>query len=393
MPYWSNWSGALSAKPQQIVFPRSVEDLQAVVTDAAAAGRQIRVVGAGHSHAPLVIEDDGILVDVQALAGVYSTDTERASAWVGAGTRIFALGQPLHDAGLALINQGDIDQQAICGATATGTHGTGIALQNLSSAVIGCEMVLADGSLVQCSPQQRRDLWRASRLHLGAFGIITRLHLQLRPAYRLQETSWQCPLQEALSGFEEQAALFRHHEFFWYPQTDTAQCKGIAETEAEPVYPLADEGNRCGWSHEVLPNHRPHKHTEMEYSVPAEAGPACLAEIKQLLETRFPEVAWPVEYRTLAADDVWLSTAYERPTVTISVHQDIREDDEPYFKACEEIFLAYAGRPHWGKVNYLSGTQLAQRHPRWTDWWQARNAADPQGIFLNDYLRSLVEPS
>ena len=69
--------------------------------------------------------------------------------------------------------------------------------------------------------------------------------------------------------------------------------------------------------------------------------------------------------RTLAADDVWLSTAYERPTVTISVHQDVNVDDEPYFRACEEIFDAYNGRPHWGKVNYLDGETLSQRHPRW----------------------------
>ena len=116
-------------------------------------------------------------------------------------------------------------------------------------------------------------------------------------------------------------------------------------------------------------------------------------EIRRLLATRFTDVAWPVEYRTLAADDVWLSTAYERPTVTISVHQDVREDDEPYFRACEEIFLAYDGRPHWGKVNYLSGQQLAERHPRWADWWRVRDSVDPQGTFLNDYLQNIRDQS
>ena len=127
----------------------------------------------------------------------------------------------------------------------------------------------------------------------------------------------------------------------------------------------------------------------MEYSVPAQHGPACMRDIKTLLDNRFSEIRWPVEYRTLAADDVWLSTAYEQPTVTISVHQAIDEPDEPYYRACEEIFLEYGGKPHWGKVSYVDGEQLAAMHPRWDDWWQVRDRVDPKGVFLNPYLHSI----
>ncbi|HCD27179.1 MAG TPA: FAD-linked oxidoreductase, partial [Gammaproteobacteria bacterium] len=52
-------------------------------------------------------------------------------------------------------------------------------------------------------------------------------------------------------------------------------------------------------------------------------------------------------------------------------------------------FLAYGGKPHWGKVNYLNGEQMAALHPRWQDWWRVRDAIDPQGTFLNAYLESL----
>jgi len=388
MANWSNWSGALTARPEQIHFLRSEADAQALVSQANSDGRRIRTAGAGHSHAPLVQHND-IIADAQGLAGVISTDSTTRTAWVAAGTRIYALGRPLHDAGLALQNQGDIDQQAICGATATGTHGTGVTLGNLSSAVIGARIAVPGGELVDCSADDNAELWQASRLHLGAFGIVTRLKLQLREAYRLHETTWQSSLDEALEQFDERASGNRHHEFFWYPQTDSAQCKSINETNEPARYPLDEEGRRCAWSYEVLPNHRPHKHTEMEYSVPAEAAPECMRSIRDLLEQRFTGVAWPVEYRTLAADDVWLSSAYERPTVTISVHQDIREDEEPYFRACEEIFLDYAGRPHWGKVHYLRGEQLAACHPRWQDWWRVRDHIDPKGTFLNDYLQSI----
>ncbi|MCR9262157.1 MAG: FAD-binding protein [Pseudomonadaceae bacterium] len=385
---WQNWSGKLKAKPNRIAFLRSEADAAALAKQADTNGQHIRVAGATHSHSPLVISNE-ILADPQGLTGLFAVDQATRTAWVGAGTRIYALGQPLHANGLALTNQGDIDRQAICGATATGTHGTGTRLKNLSSAVIGARIALASGELVECGPDHNAELWQASRLHLGAFGIITRLHLQLEDAYRLKEHSWTANLAETLSHFAEDAAAHRHHEFFWYPHTDEARGKSIDRTEEPAQYPLGGEGERCAWSYEVLPNHRPHKHTEMEYSIPFEHGPACMRDIQQLLTTDFPDVRWPVEYRTLAADDVWLSTAYERPTITISVHEDIARDDEGYFRACEEIFLHHKGRPHWGKVNYLSRNQLADQHKRWDDWWRVRNSVDPKGTFLNPYLKSL----
>lgn len=388
MSNWSNWSGALVATPAQMLFPRSEDDACALVAQITARGGSLRVAGACHSHAPLVLHDDTI-VDPQGMAGVISTDAVNHRAWIGAGTRIYALGQALHQAGLALINQGDIDQQAIAGATATGTHGTGVTLRNLSAAVTAARMVLANGEAITCSATEHPELWQASRLHLGAFGLVTAVQMQLRPSYRLQESTWQCDLDSALQSFDAHAATQRHHEFFWYPQRDLAQCKVIGETDADAVYPLGEEGSRCAWSFEVLPNHRPHRHTEMEYSVPADMAADCMRAIRDLLHSRFPDVAWPVEYRSLAADDVWMSTAYARDTITISVHQDVRLDEAPYFRACEEIFLAYQGRPHWGKVNYLSGTQLAACHPRWREWWQVRDQYDPSGTFLNAYLHSI----
>lgn len=387
MPKWSNWSGKLTSRIDALHFIRNEEAACELARQCDAGGQNIRVVGAGHSHSPLVLTNS-VLADSSGLSGVISADRETCSAWVWAGTRIYALGRTLHEAGLALHNQGDIDRQAIAGAVATGTHGTGTTLGNLSSRVIGAQIALASGELVNVSDENNPQLFQAAQMHLGSLGIVTRLHLQLRDAYRLRQRNWNQPLASLLVDLDEQMASNRHFEFFWYPETDTAEVKVINETMDPPEYPLSDS-NRVGWSYEVLPSHRPHAHTEMEYSLAAEDGIACLIDIQRLLKDRFPEVRWPVEYRSVAADNVWLSTAFDRPTVTISVHQDISADDEPYFRACEEIFLQYNGKPHWGKTNYLDGTQLKSLHPRWDAWWQARDAADPHGTFLNDYMASI----
>lgn len=356
------------------------------MADATRRGRTVRTAGSGHSHFPLVPTDD-VIVDVAGLSGVIAVDPDELVARVYGGTTIAALGRPLHDAGVAIPNQGDIDRQTIAGATATGTHGTGRALGNLSTRVAGLSLVVADGSVVRCAPDERSELWRAARLGLGAFGVVVEIELAVVPAFRLAESAFASTYGDLRSDIDRLVHEHRHAEFFWYPQSDRAFVKVIDRTDDPASYPLADEGARVGWNYEVLPNHRPRIHTEMEFAVPYERSLECLDEIRELVTSRFPEVKMPIEYRTVAADDVWLSPSYARDTATISVHRLIEFDDRPYFDACEQIFRRYDGRPHWGKMHAFTGDDLAAAHPRWTEWWSQRDTIDPTATFLNDTMR------
>ena len=389
MAHWSNWSGRHTAEPGGLHFARSESDLAALVAAASAGGTTVRAAGAGHSHMPLIPNDDCI-IDMSGLSGVVDVDTAAKRARVWAGTPIHSLGRPLHDAGLALHNQGDIDRQFIGGAIATGTHGTGRELTNLSAIVTGARVALASGDVVECSAEVHPELFEAARLSVGAVGIVTQVDLQCVDAFRLREHGWEAPIDELRPQIETLAGEHRHFEFFWYPGVDRAAAKTIDLTTDEPEYPLADEGGRCGWNYEVLPNHRPNRHTEMEFSVALESGPACLDAIVELLRTEFTDVKWPIEYRTLAADDVWLSTAGAGPVATISVHQGIAHDDEPFFRACEEIFRSFDGRPHWGKVNWFTEADFAAAYPRWSDWWRVRDDHDPNRSLLGPWLQSVA---
>ena len=388
MANWTNWSGKLTAQPRQIHYIRSEADALALATREAESNGTIRSVGSAHSHAPLV-PTNGVIADTSALTGLISADLENKTVEVWAGTPIYALGRPLHDAGLALINQGDIDRQSIGGAIATGTHGTGQTLGSLSTAVVGATIATSAGELVSCNEATEPELWKASQLNLGALGIVTRLRLKVTEAYRLRERGWTSTYDEISSRLAELPQASRHFEFFWFPRSDAIVAKAIDITSDAAEYPTAAEGSRVGWSYEVFANERLWPHTEMEYSVAANDGPACLSAIRELYQTKFPEVKWAVEYRTVAADDVWLSTTFERPTVTISVHMDAGKDDGPLFDACEEIFQSFDGRPHWGKVNSMPPAGFASHYVHWDDWWRVRDEIDPSGTFLNVYMQTL----
>ncbi len=385
---WRNWSGRHRVDLDKLVFIRREEDARAFVSAYASSGKTIRIAGSGHSHAPVVVNDEAIM-DVSGLAGVVSIDEQAQTAWVRAGSTIYSLGAQLHEYGLALRNQGDIDRQQLGGVIATGTHGTGRNLKNISGSVLGVRLILADGSVVTCSAEEEPELFQVARLSIGSVGVVTQIQMQLSPSVVLKESGAPMSYDTLMPQIPDLIEGNERWEFFWFPENDQAVTKAINPVDEAAVYPLAEEGSRQAYSFEVLPNHRPVLHTEMEYSIPAENGPECFARIRELIRTNFPDVSWPVEYRTIAADDIWLSMAGGRPSVSISVHQDVRIDEQSYYRACEEIFLSYGGRPHWGKVHYLSGEQFARIYPNWEDWWRVRNRFDPRGVFLNEHLRNI----
>src|SRR5262245_29529554 len=121
---WTNWAGNVRATPRVVVRPASLDELREAVREAARRGETVRVAGAGHSFAPLCATERTML-DLSLLAGVERVDPETGDATVWAGTRLCDLGEPLLARGRALANQGDIDRQAVAGAVATGTHGSG----------------------------------------------------------------------------------------------------------------------------------------------------------------------------------------------------------------------------------------------------------------------------
>jgi FAD/FMN-containing dehydrogenase len=387
---WTNWSGALTCSPHALTHPHDEAEIAAIVHVSRREGRPVRPLGSGHSSSELCATD-GVMVALDRLSGIESTpDPHAPIVTVRAGTVLRDLGRDLHARGLALANLGDIDTQTLAGALATGTHGTGRTLGNLSSQVAGVRFVDAEGEIREARIDDDVETLRAARVSLGVLGILTSVTLRVRPAYRLHERVWREPLDTTLARLEERLAATRHFEFFYYPKHDFAECKAIDASDAPPESVVGRAGERVGWSHEILPSPREDRFHEMEYSVPAELGETCFRELAARLRARHPEVGWPLEFRTVAPDDALLSMAHGRETVSISVHQDGRFAHDAVFADLEPIAVEAGGRPHWGKWHRLRAAQLARVHPGWQRFRAVRKRLDPEGAFLSPYLRALL---
>jgi FAD/FMN-containing dehydrogenase len=397
----------VSCEPQSLETPASETELINLIHQANAAHLTVRVAGTGHSFTPLCASN-GLLISLDRLQGLVSTDPARLEATIWAGTKIQRLGEPLWRAGLAMMNMGDIDRQSLAGAISTGTHGTGRGLGSISTQVVGLRLLTASGEVVDCSTQLEPDLFKAGQVSLGALGIITQMTLRLAPAYQLQERSWVIPTQACLANLDQLIAENRHFEFFWSPKEDACAAKALNPTEQPPNEGELDpknepgpqsppgtlaryiKGQRIDHSYRIFPSERTVLFNEIEFALPEAKGPDCFLEIRQLMQTKYPQVTWPIEYRTLGADDIYLSPAYGRASVTISVHQAHHLPYEAFFADVEAIFRNHEGRPHWGKVHSHTASQLRSLYPMWDQFQQVRERLDPQGRFMNDYLRLIL---
>ncbi len=398
MATWSNWAGNVRAAPRIMVTPSSIAELRAAVVDAARRGETVRVAGAGHSFAPLCVTN-GTLLDLSRLAGVERVDPETGEATIWAGTRIADLGESLLTQGRALANQGDIDRQAIAGAVSTGTHGTGRKHGSFSAAVRAVELMRPDGELVTVDAAEPERL-RAASLSLGLLGVLTRVTLAIVPAYKLRERTQALPFDDCLDGFLSEETSRRNAEFWWLPAHDRCVRKSFVETEEEPFRVEAPEAlpgtierylkpDAVDWSWRIYPSTRTFPFVEMEYTLPLAEGPAAMREVRQLMQTRHPDCTWAVEYRTQPGEQSLLSPTQGRESVTISLHQAMDLPYDPLFRDAEAIFRTHDGRPHWGKLHFLSADEIAHLYPELPVFQAIRTEMDPNRVFTNDYLAGL----
>jgi FAD-linked oxidoreductase len=421
---WRNWSGGQSCLPAARLAPKNLDELTQVVRQAPG---KIRPVGSAHSFSALV-PTDGTLLSLSYFTGLLDHDRQTLQAEFAAGTPMSRMGTPLKDIGQALQNMADIDYQTLAGAISTSTHGTGKDFQSYSAHVCGLQLVAANGDVLDCDASRHPEVFSAARVSLGALGVATRVRLQNRPAYRLRERQWIAKTEELLEDLDKNTRENQHWEMLVVTHSDYALSIALNET-GDPVTPLvpADEegGNefvtliekidkyasdfpdlrrtmlnnlrhlasfddRVGDSFDIYANVRTVRFNEMEYSVPAEYGPACLREILKLIQDKDLRTWFPIEYRYVKADDIPLSMFEGRDSCSISVHQHYQMDHHNFFAAIEPIFWKYNGRPHWGKLHTLNAKNLQSLYPRWQEFIQVRQALDPSGKFLNAHLSSIL---
>ena len=420
----SNWSGNYAYRAPRLHRPSSVEELQRIVAGADHA----KALGSRHCFNDIA-DTAGDLIDTTGLPDALRIDDAAQTVTVSGGINYGRLASALQAGGFALPNMASLPHISVAGAVATGTHGSGVRNQGLAGAVRAVQIVLGNGELTTLT--RGDDGFDGAVVSLGALGIVSAVTLDVEPTFDVRQDVFEdlpwSALEEHITEIVSAAysvSLFTDlrgetvTQVWCKSRTDAPVADSLvfdddgrvresffgatpATVSRHPIPGLA--GDVCtgqfgiaGPWHERLPHFQlaftPSNGDEVqtEYLV-AKGNAAQMVSTLRALSGRIAPLLQVCEIRTVAADQLWLSPAYQRDTVAF--HFTFVRDEPAVRMLLAEVEAAIADcdpRPHWGKIFAADADALAAAHPRLGDFRQLAARMDPDGVFRNDYLDRLV---
>ncbi|KAG2194599.1 hypothetical protein INT46_002589 [Mucor plumbeus] len=427
---FQNWAKTFKCTPELLFEPTTEAQVQKVILLAKSLNKPLKAFGCGHSPSDLACSP-GFMINIDKMNNLLSVNTKTCRATVEAGMSLHKLHQVLRENGLALSNLGSISDQTIAGVMATATHGTGAEYGCLSTMIVDLTLITADGKILFCSPTENIDVFEAARCSLGALGIITRMTLQAEPDFKLEANQKPYKFSDILNDWDNVIHSAEHARVWWYPHTDDCVVWRANRTTKEisrtgPSF-LMERGygfhayqallNITRYSTYLIPyltklmfntlHSQPVNVVDVsnkvfnfdclfpqyvnEWAIDWKDAPDALRKLDKFINDNDLKVHFPVEIRFVDEDDVWLSPAYGRKTCYIGVIM-YRPYGKPvpykkYWKGYEDIMREYNGRPHWAKAHGQTREDLEASYPKFDEFLRVRQQLDPEGMFLNNYLR------
>jgi alditol oxidase len=409
-----NWAGNLEYSTDRLYPAESVEQARQFVK----ARSRLKVLGTRHCFNNIADSKDQFL-SLQSLDKEIALDRQARTVTVEAGIRYGQLCPHLDEEGFALHNLASLPHISIAGACSTGTHGSGVANGNLSTAVSELELVLASGDVVKLSRERDGDAFRGAVVGLGALGVITKVTLDVQPRYTMRQYVYENlrlnQLKDHFDAIESSAysvSLFtdwqkqRINEVWLKSRVEEGKSADApeefygAKRATKNLHPIAElSAENCteqmgvpGPWYERLPHFRmgftpsAGKELQTEYFVPRERAVDAILAVEKLRDQISPHLMIS-EIRTIAADDLWMSPAFRRDSVAIHFTW---KPEWPQVRALlpviEKELGAFQPRPHWGKLFTISPAQLHACYEKLPDFVALSRKYDPKGKFRNEFL-------
>lgn len=403
----TNWAGNYAYRAAKIHRPASLAELRELV----AVTPKIRPLGSRHTFSAMTDSDE--LVSLERMPADVVVDRDAQTVSFGAQLSYGELARELSPHAVGLANLASLPHICVAGGVATATHGSGDHNGNLATAVSALEMVTSDGRILRA---KRGDPdFDGLVVALGALGVVTRLTLDVEPAYGVRQDvfealAWDTLLEQfdAITAAGYSVSIFT----LWGERDSSVWIKTRTEAGAPPQAPLGTQpasakvhmipgqdpinctpqlGEPGPWS-ERLAHFRmgftpsAGEEIQSEYMVARRHAVGAIKALRELADVIQP-LLQITEIRTVAADELWLSPQYRQDTVCI--HFTWRREQEAIVRALvpiEEALAPFEPRPHWGKLFLADAPTLAARYPRFGDFAALAARLDPRGAFTNDWL-------
>ena len=416
--YQTNWAGNTTYQAARWHWPETVEQVQELV----AGSRKLRVLGSRHSF-NTIADSTGDLISLERFEPAVTIDRQRRTATVNAGVRYGQLGQQLHREGYMLHNLASLPHISVAGACATATHGSGDHNGNLATAVSALELVTASGEVVVLSRENNPEQFNGAVVGLGGLGIVIRVTLDIAPAFEMRQDLYEnLPFTQLENHFDDITSSAYSVSLFtdwrgpafnqvWLKRRvadgDPFEAEPLffgATRATRPLHPIGrlsaescteQLGRRGPW-HERLPHFRmdftPSNGEELqtEYMVPRRHSLAALRAVQAMSE-QVAALLQITEIRTIAADDLWMSTCYHQSCVAL--HFTWVKDwpaVRQLLPIIEDALAPFDARPHWGKLFTMPPARLQGLYEQLPRFRGLLQSFDPEGKFRNEFMDTYI---
>lgn len=409
-----NWAGNVEYSTEQLYAAESIDEIKKFV----AKKESFKVLGTRHCFNKIA-DSANYFLSLKKMDKVVALDPEARTVTIEAGMTYGQLCPYLDSKGFALHNLASLPHISVAGACSTATHGSGDANGNLATAVSAVGFVTASGDTVQLSRSHDRDRFNGVVVGLGALGVIAKITLDIQPTYQMRQYVYEnLPFAELKQHFDaimssaysvslftdwqeqrvnevwlksriEQGERDQAARKFFGAKPATKNLHPIAALSAENCTPQM--GVPGPW-YERLPHFRmgftpsAGKELQSEYFVPRRHAVEAILAIERLHDQVGPHLLIS-EIRSIAADNLWMSTCYKEPRVTI--HFTWKQDWPAVSKLLpiiERELAPFDVRPHWGKLFTISPEKLRSSYHKLPDFIELCKQYDPKGKFRNDFL-------
>lgn len=409
-----NWAGNIEYSTDNVHYPKSVDEVKNIVKKC----KKLRVLGSKHSFNRIADSDDN-QISLEHLNKVIFLDETNHTVTVEGGIRYGELAPYLHRHGYALQNLASLPHITVAGAIATATHGSGVGVGNLATAVSSIEFINANGEEIQLTKKDNLDEFNGAVVGLGALGIVTKVTLDLLPTFEMTQVVYMnLPMQTLeknmlailSSGYSvslftnwadrnisevwlkdrakngEKATILPE---FYGAKAATKNVHPVIEQSAEKV---TDQMGVPGPWYERMPHFKmgfkpsTGKELQTEYFVGIEHAYEAMIAIEKLHEKITPHL-FITEIRTIKADDLWMSPCYKKDSVTFHFtwKQEIQEVNE-IIPLVEAELAKFSPRPHWAKIFTMSPRVLQSGIEKLADFKKLLLKYDPNGKFRNAFI-------
>ena len=411
-----NWAGNYTYSTKNLDVAKTVEDVRQNVRSQS----HLKALGARHSFngiADSTVEQISLKPFDQ-----IELDAEAKTVTVGAGVTYGQLAPYIDSRGFAVHNLASLPHISVVGACATATHGSGSKNGNLSTAVRAMEIVTANGDVVTFSRERLGNKFPGTVVGLGALGVITRITLDVRPTpFQIAQTVYEdLPFTQLETHLDDIFASGYSVSIFTDWQKHRATQVWVkrrvnpgrlrdpyfygAKPATQNLHPLAGHSaENCteqmgipGPWYERLPhfkmNFTPSSGAELqsEYFVPRDKGYAAILAVEELRDQITPHL-FITELRTVAADDLWISPCYQRPSMTIHfTWKPEWPEVKKVLPLIEEKLAPFGGRPHWAKLFTMQPASLRAQYAKMRDYQALLAQYDPTGKFRNEFINTNI---